>query len=144
MITVAQVTQASEIELLCITYELFLESVQDAIDEPDQKLSKNHRARAKKILRILFSNLNLEDKLAHDLFDIYIYVQKCLNEKDGLAEAHKLISNIKRGYDEVRNTQPIKKSAAMENTQSIYAGMTYSGNQLGEMIVENNNRGFTV
>ncbi len=52
------------------------------------------------------------------------------------------MSKIKGGYEELKQNSAINDEKILENTQSIYAGMTYSGSQLNEVIVENENRGF--
>ncbi len=139
MITVAQVTQASELELVRMTYQLFLETVQDAMDEEDTIIRKKLVQRARDILKILVNNLDFEVPMAGDLFDLYVYVQKLLVSRDGLPEAFNLISIIKDGYDSLPDDE---RPRAVANAQNIYAGMTYSGNQLNEVIVENSNRGF--
>ncbi len=139
MITVAQVTQASDVELLCITFDLFLESVQEAIDEDDIEIKKKHINHCREVLKVLVNNLDMAVPLAQDLFDLYVYVQKLLVSKEGLVEAHRIMARIKDGFEHIPQD---KKPSAVENAQNIYAGMTYSGSQLNEIIMENSNRGF--
>ncbi len=140
MITVAQVTQASDIELLCITYELFLEQIQLAIDNLEH--SKMHIQKARDILKILVANLDLTIPVAQDIYDIYIYVQKLLVNNEDLEAVYRIITNLKSGYEDLKKSELVNSHKVMENTQNIYAGMTYHGNHLNEMVVENSNRGF--
>ncbi|OOB80046.1 MAG: hypothetical protein BEN19_06965 [Epulopiscium sp. Nuni2H_MBin003] len=140
MITVAQVAQASDIELLCITYDIFLENVQQAQETADDKYIK----KAREVLLILIENLDLSVPISQDLFDLYIYVQKLLISKKELPAVHRIISKIKEGYQTLIEQGIHVEEKMLTNTQNVYAGMTYGRSNLDEIVLEDNNRGFRI
>lgn len=144
MITVSNVANASQGELLCITYKLFLRHMKEAIDKTGMN-QKKHVDTGIEIIKHLAENLNFEVGIAAELFQIYVYVQNLLinykYNQDNLKEAYKLIETIAKGYEEIVEQETTKKPA-MQNTESIYAGITYGKGTLNEMIMPNTNRGF--
>ena len=146
MITVASIANASELELVCFTYEILLEDLQKSIDASSIEEETEYRNHAKQVIGVLTENLYFESDMAKDLFMLYVYVQKLLivgKEKADLREAHKLIKIIATGYEVLLSREEKQQNAgAMANAQDIYAGMTYGKGQLTEMLVENNSRGF--
>ncbi len=113
MVTVSQVTNASNIELICLTYEIFLERVQNAIDNKEN--FKYHTEQARKALYVLVNGLNLQDTVAGDIFQILVYVQQCLLKYDTLQDAYTLGSELKAIFDELASREPVKQ-VAMKNT----------------------------
>jgi flagellar protein FliS len=149
MITVANVVNATQLELVCLTYELFLEALDQAITA-NLTEEKKYRQRAREILLSLAENLCFESEIAHYLFKIYIYVQNLLingKQKKHLKEAYDLIYTIYDGYKELLNQENQKKQDDQEHNmiqhaQDIYAGMTYGKGQLNEIVIEEKDRGF--
>ncbi|ONI47417.1 hypothetical protein AN644_00480 [Candidatus Epulonipiscium fishelsonii] len=139
MVTVAQVTQASDAEMICLTYELFLERVQDAINNKDE--FKQHTQRAREVLKVLVNNLDFDVPISSNVFQIYVYVQKMLLKYDTLPDAYKLIRHLQETFEMVNKQQPYRQQV-MQNTQQIYAGATYSGSSLNEFVTGGQNRGF--
>lgn len=144
MITPAHVVEATDAQLICITYELFLEAIHKALGKNDKGRAEsiNH---AKDVLGVLTENLNFEVPLSHNLFNLYVYIQNILinhyKEDDQLKEAYELIEIIYKGY-----TQVAKESeevvSTINNAQTVYAGMTYGKGYLNEVMIEQPNRGF--
>ena len=134
MITPTHVAGATDAQLICITYELFLEAIKD----------KNIK-QAKKILNVLTENLNFEVELAHNLFNLYVYIQNILinhyKEDSKLEEAYELIEMIYKGYIEIAKESKVVANT-MVNAQTVYAGMTYGKGYLNEIMVESPDRGF--
>ncbi|MGL4361717.1 MAG: flagellar protein FliS [Cellulosilyticaceae bacterium] len=146
MITVSSVVNASEIQLLCITYELFLNDINNAMQlEGDARQAAIHHA--KEVLYVLGDNLNLEVPIAKDLLKLYMYVQKILVENTSddecLKESYKLVEAVYKGYKELEKNEKNQRPT-MKNTQNIYAGMTYTKGTLDEVVDEYTNRGFQV
>lgn len=134
MITPTHVAGATDTQLVCITYELFLEAIRE----------KNIK-KAKEILGVLAENLNFEVELAHNLFNLYIYIQNILinhyKQDNKLQEAYELIEIIYKGYVQIaKESEGVAN--AMVNAQTVYAGMTYGKGYLNEVMVESANRGF--
>lgn len=144
MITVSSIANASEVELLCKTYEILMEDIKESIGK-DYLERVKYIEHAKKVLKVLSGNLDFKYELANDLFDIYIYIQNLLINSfkidSKLEEAYKLIDTIYQGYLQNEKNEKIKKPS-IANAQSVYAGMTYGKGQLSEFTLEDNNRGY--
>lgn len=148
MITVSTIANASEIQLLCLTYELFLADVKEAITlKGNQRKGKVQGAR--EVLTVLTENLNFEVSLSQDLFKVYVYVQNILinayEDDKKLSECYQLIEMIYKGYKELEEQEDSNANthrAIMQNAQSIYAGMTYGKGYLNEVTMDEPGRGF--
>lgn len=143
MITVSTIANASDTQLLCITYELFIEHIEKALT-CNGKERQESVAFAREVLVTLTENLDLEVQLAKDLFRIYVYVQNLLinhhQQDEKLEEAKKLIETIYIGYKQIASSED--QVPSMENAQSVYAGMTYGRGYLNEVVMDEGNRGF--
>lgn len=144
MITVSNIVNANEVELLCMTYEIFLQDIDDALDNIEEK-RKKHVERARETLIVLTENLDLNIAIAKDIFKIYIYIQNLLinhwTENERLKEVKTLITMLLEGYEKTKS-QHIGKKPIMQNTQNIYAGMTYGRGYLEEQTYDSIDRGF--
>ena len=146
MVTTAYIAGATDAQLVCITYELFLDCIQEAIKcQGEARRKKVDEAR--EVLVTLSENLNFEVELAHNLFKLYIYIQDLLinhyKEDSKLEEAYKLIEIIYNGYSQIAK-ENINQGQAIQNAQTVYAGMTYGKGYLNEVTVESPNRGYRV
>lgn len=150
MITAAKVANATQGQLLQMTYELLLHSM-DHIKK--YGLAKDHQEliaevqHARRILQELIDTLNFEQDLSKDLLRIYVYINgiliKNLISYDGalIEEAKGLINKLLEGWSEVvaSNEGSIK---VMNNAQQVYAGLTYGKSDLNESVLDDTNRGF--
>lgn len=144
MITVSTIANATEIQLLCVTYELFLDDIKKVIDS-EGEVRNRYLTRAKETLMVLTENLNFEVALARNLFDLYVYVQNTLINhsatNDKLEEVYRLIDAVYQGYLQL-SEQEKENTPTMVNTQMVYAGMTYGKGYLNEYTDEEPGRGF--
>lgn len=144
MITASNVANASPGELLCMTYKLFLEHIQQAI-AVDGKARQEHVDIGLEIIKQLTGDINFEVELGVQLFNLYVYMQKLLinhkYDEEYLTEAHRLMNIISEGYMKITQEED-KRVRVMQNTENIYAGMTYGKGVLNEMVLTNINRGF--
>ena len=144
MITVSNIVNASRGELLCITYELLLERIELAIKSEEAVERKKYLNKAIEIVQILAGYLDFEIELSKELFRIYVYVQGLLinaKENDKLEEAYKLIDKIYQAYKKITEEE-VNKRPSMQNTEAIYAGLTYGKSSINEMTIGGENRGF--
>nr|WP_307991935.1 flagellar protein FliS [uncultured Niameybacter sp.] len=146
MVTTAYIAEATDVQLVCVTYELFLDCIKEAI-KCQEEARKKKVDEAREVLLILCENLNFEVELAHNLFQLYVYVQDLLinhyKEDSKLEEAYKLIEIIYNGYNQIAK-ENTNKQQTIQNAQTIYAGMTYGKGYLNEITVESPNRGYRV
>lgn len=144
MITVSSVVQASQGELLCITYEIFLMNIKKAI-ETNQQERQRYIDKGLEIIKQLAENLDLRLSISQDLFHIYIYVQGLLiNSKFNLKkleEAYTLMEIIYEGYKRIVEKEEVKVPV-MKNIENVYVGVTYGKGILNETTLPDTNRGF--
>ena len=146
MITTSRIVNASEIELVCITYEMFFEAIEKAIEAPVEA-RQEEIGRARAVLMVLTENLNFEAGIASDLFKLYVYVQNLLindYQKDSkLREAYELIEMLYRGYKGLLERGIVEgHEPVIANAEHVVAGMTYGRDDVDEMVIDSKYRGF--
>jgi flagellar protein FliS len=144
MVTVSAIANASQGELLCITYELFLYNIEQALKEETEK-KKVYRDKAVEILKTLTEDLNFEAPIANNLFQLYIYIQGVLLQYDvtnkKLEHIYKVMNILYKGFLEAAEKEG-QSEPSMKNAETIYAGMTYGKSDLNEVVFSDQNRGF--
>lgn len=146
MITVAQIANATQNELLCITYQIFIDTLEDMLTlETEQKeLAKK---KSLTIIKMLASDLDLTYPISWNLWNLYIYIQGVLCKTNVTVEQISHVLDIVKMLDDgfsqasskMNNTEP-----SMQNIQTLYAGMTYGKNDVTEIEVSSVNRGYKV
>lgn len=141
-----RVIYATPMELTLITFELLIKNIDSSIENFDNdEIFKYHIKESKKFLKELILALNMQEKIAHNLFDLYNFVNKILinqmfkKNKEDLVASLEIITNIKDGFDQIKMIDTA--TPLMENTDSIYAGLTYKNGKLSEY-VNPSNKGF--
>lgn len=143
MVTVSNVVNASRGELLCMTYELLLEHINQAIKSECEE-QKRYLDKALQIIRMLVEDLDFEIPLSVELFRIYVYVQGLLIQRkkvEKLEEAYRLLHKIYEAFKKITEEE-INKTPSMQNAEMIYAGLTYGKNEIKETIIRDYDRGF--
>ncbi len=151
---VARISNATNVQLIIINYEILLDYLKEAvISFDDNKNFEENINKAQKALGNLMDSLDMKYDISKDLLSLYIYVNKLiinckffyLDKKDSsknmLDEAVQIISSLLEGWLTVENHEENAKSV-MENSQKIYAGLTYGKGTLNEYIPDDNSRGF--
>lgn len=144
-----RITQANKTELAVILYEMFLTYIGDARQDLQQQDIRTYRLdiqRARGCLKELMGSLHYEYEPAPTLLKLYIYVSKLLvtadlhNEEKALAEAAKIMQKLHDAYAAISDQDT--SGPVMSNTQTLYAGLTYSKNDLSVNLDEGSSRGF--
>ncbi len=148
-----RIINASQGQLLVITYELLIEAVDQALkcikqeELPDKAMFSYNISQAQKYLKELTNGLDMSYDISVSLITLYIYTNQLLVNasiqctSQPLLEVKKLLSILLKGWNQVAS-QEKEQQPIMENTQKIYAGLTYSKETLNEIIVEDGqNRG---
>jgi len=132
-----RITQANKTELVVILYEMFLTYIRDAeedLKEQDEKTFHLNIQRARGCLKELMGSLNYDYEPAPALLKLYIYVSRLLvtadlhKEEKALEEAEKIMQKLHDAYETISKED--HSSPVMGNTQTVYAGLTYSKNDL--------------
>ena len=144
-----RISQANSTELIVILYEMllcYLEESKAALDADNEGEFKEAIRKTRGCLNELMNSLNMEYEISKELLQLYIFCIRRLAraevKKDGtiLDEIKKVIKPLHKAYREVavQNTQ----GPLMNNSQRIYAGLTYGRNTLTEdMAYQSANRG---
>lgn len=147
----ARVTQANRSELVVIIYEAFLDSVEDGrkyLKEGDLPACRREIERARGFLTELMGSLDFSYEISHYLRRLYVfaYQELCqgIAERDEARFSHAtdIVQKLLPAFQKVADQDD--SDAVMENTETIYAGLTYGKDSLNESlgVNVNMNRGF--
>lgn len=141
-----RITQANKTELIVILYEMYLDYLQEAEDALEDKRSFREAIRkARNCLNELMNSLNFDYETAYHLFQLYMYVSREMTSADIYVDAKPLkncrmvIEELLTAYREVSRQDT--SDPVMENTQTVYAGLTYGKGKLTESLAYQGNRG---
>lgn len=146
-----RVSQANRSELVVVIYEAALASIEEGkscLEKDDITEARKEIDRARGMVDELLHSLDLKYQIAHYLRQLYIYAYRELCQGIALRDTSRLdhASNVLKGllpsFREVAKQD--ESGPVMENTQQIYAGLTYGRNSLDETIAVgvNFNRGY--
>lgn len=147
-----RITQSSRGELIVVLYDLAIDYINGACSAYNQSNHDDFRkecVRAEKVVLELADALDFNYDLAKPLYRIYEYVANEIsmsvikNDIAGLRLAVKYLTSLKESFAKVAaddTTGPM-----LDNSQSVYAGLTYGRGVLNENVTADNyNRGYTV
>ena len=132
-----KITQANKTGLITILYEMVTDYLNEAIDEfvlgkkEDARLSLDH---AQDCIDELIRSLNLDYEIARDLHKIYIFSKTELTAASASSSMHRIwrvlknFESLRDAYLELEKYDTSK--SVMENTQKVYAGLTYGKHSL--------------
>ncbi len=147
----ARVTQASRTELVVIMYEIILADIDSArtyYNSGDTVAYDRELKHAQRFLNELMATLDYHYEPSIPLMGLYIFINKALvaaifqNKTDALADAEAILQILLEGFKGVSKED--LSGPVMQNTQQIYAGLTYGKGVLNEMYLnpDEQNRGF--
>ena len=124
-----RISQANKTQLITILYEmvlLYIDEAKDALTRDERMEYKGAIRKIRGCMNELTASLNFDYELAHNLLQLYLYVNRELVK----ASTHYDAENL---------------DAMNINTQTVYAGLTYGRNHLTENVAGSDiNRGFCV
>lgn len=135
-----QVMGASQSELLIMTYQLLINSIESMMDNIDIKDIDNFYVEHRKSIQILNElkyTLNMNYSISIDLFNLYGYITQLLNEsalkleREKLEESLKLLRILLEGWDRIKDY----KEPLVNNHSKIISGMTYGKNGLNDSVI---------
>lgn len=148
-----RITQASRSELIVIMYEIILNdlaSARESYEKQDMQTYDRELLHAGRFLSELMGSLDYSVPLSYRLMSLYIFTNKELTTArikknpellDGVEDVMEKLMAAFHKVSEEDTSGPV-----MQNTQQIYAGLTYGRGTLNEMYVNGNEarRGFVV
>ncbi len=146
-----KITNASPTGIIVIMYDLAIEYIKEAqkcFEADDHEGAKVQCANAGRVLGDLISSLDFTYAISFYLFRIYEFVSKEVsmavikNDGKSLGDCVRLLSSLKETFDELSKQDT--SGPAMENAETVYAGLTYGRGTLNESTSVSGNRGYTV
>lgn len=147
-----RITQANSTQLVVILYEMllaYLEEGKQAHEAQDISAFREAVRKARGCLNELLRSLNLEYEPAPALLQLYLFCIRRLafgevrNDVQALGEIVRVIRPLHDAYEEVAKSN--EDGPVMNNSQAVYAGLTYGRNTLTENMADQGaNRGMLV
>lgn len=137
-----RVTQSSKTGLVVITYEIitsYLDTAKKVYDKENIKEFVYNINKAKQFVNELSSCLDFKYKISLELLEIYLYINRVLvasvikKDADQIDRIIGIINKLKSAFGKISEEE--KPGTVMENTEKIYAGLTYSKGKLNEYTV---------
>ena len=136
-----KITQANKTQLITSLYEMVMDYLDDAIDgfaigkRPDAEKSLRY---AQGCIDELIRSLNMEYELARNLHKIYIFSKTELTGAYATGNIHR-IWKVKKNFETLHEAyveleKMDNSQSLMDNTQKVYAGLTYGRYALNEDI----------
>ena len=144
-----RITQANSTQLIVILYEMTLQYLADGEQAVDDAglVEAVHRARG--CIKELLKSLPREYNPAGELTRLYLFCLRRLavcevrRDRTILEEIRKVIAPLCDAYRQIQDQDT--SGPVMNNSQTVYAGLTYGRNQLTEnMADQGTNRGMLV
>ena len=146
-----RVTQANRSELVVVVYEAALASIDEGkkcLDKGDVMDARKEIDRAKGLIEELMCSLDMQYRISHYLRQLYIYAYRELCQGIALRDSSvfdhsvNVLGGLLPSFQEVAKQDT--SGPVMENTQQIYAGLTYGRGSLNETTALGGsmNRGF--
>ncbi len=147
-----RITQANPTQMIVILYEMllcYLEEAKDALGEDDKAAFSQALRKARACINELMRSLNMEYEPAPGLLQLYLYcirrlaISELHKKKEAIDEIVKVIEPLHDAYMQIADLNPA--GPVMNNSQSVYAGLTYGRNTLTENMADQGaNRGMLV
>lgn len=149
----ARIAQANRSELVNIVYELFaynMNMAEQSFDADDKDMAVKHLKKAQECVCELKRTLDFNYEISHNLVNLYRYVHEQIiasitrRAPVNFDEINKVMSALQDAFIEVSKQDT--SDAVMQNTQQVYAGLTYGKGKLNEVFMNENesSRGFVV
>lgn len=132
-----KITRANKSQLVVILYEMllaYLDEAQSAHENGSKEEFRDGIRKARACLRELMASLHYEYEMAFRLQQLYLYADRELtradvhNRKEELSHVRMVITKLHDAYATVSSQDT--SAPIMENTQAVYAGLTYGRDDL--------------
>ncbi len=147
-----KISQANRTAIIVIVYEIALSYLEDAktsFAEDNMDDYKSSIKQAKNCIAQLIDALNFDYEISYRLMELYTFANRELvqaivkKDTSHIDSAVKIIKSLHSSFSEVQKEDDSKP--VMENTQTVYAGLTYGKTTLNENIgAAGLSRGFCV
>lgn len=144
-----RISQANSTQLIVILYEMLLCYLEEGMSAENARQLCEAVRRSRGCINELMQSLDMRYEPAPSLMQLYIYCIRRLAYCEWKAEA-KVLEDVKRviqplhaAYEQIAGQND--KGPVMNNSQAVYAGLTYGKNCLSENVTDQgSNRGMRV
>ena len=147
-----RISKANKTGLVVILYDMTLTYLQDSLESYDENNMESFKwniDRAKDCLDELINSLHMEYEPASTLKALYFFYKRELStasiqqNKEKVYPIIKMLNELKESYEKIASQDT--SSPVMENTQMVYAGLTYGKNSLNiDLSDQGIDRGFRI
>ena len=147
-----RITQANPTQLVVILYEMllcYLDEAKEALEIQDKTAFTEAARKARGCINELMQSLRMEYEPAPGLLQLYLYCIRRLaacelhKQPQAIDEIVNVIKPLHDAYQEIAGLN--QAGPVMNNSQSVYAGLTYGRNTLTENMADQGaNRGMLV
>ncbi len=145
----ARISQCNRSQLVVVVYDImsdYIKSAKEAYNDGDMDSYISDMTHAQNILGDLIHSLDYKYSISNELFNLYLFWNKQISEaiiKNSPQSLNGLEGMIKKMRDSFEIvSREDKSSPLMQNTQKVYAGLTYGKQSLSEIADVDINRGF--
>lgn len=145
-----RISRANKTQMIVILYEMlliYIEESKEAHAQGDRAAFKEGIRKARGCVKELMESLHLEYEVAENLLQLYLYIRQELtradihNRTEELDHIKRVVEKLCGAYNEISKQDT--SDPVMENTQVVYAGLTYGKNTLTENLTDQgSSRGF--
>ncbi|MGN0160165.1 MAG: flagellar protein FliS [Lachnospiraceae bacterium] len=146
-----RIMQASPTDLIVILYEMaqnYLNNGIHTMEKGEEDSWRNEFKHAHGVMNELIHSLDMNYEISMQLLQIYVYVKRAIirasvsKNSEELVRCVAILEKLKKSFAAISSED--KRGPVMENTQQVYAGLTYGRGTLNESFGPESNRGFRV
>lgn len=146
-----KIAEASKSQLVVIMYEIAIKYIDDGVKALNNNDVDNYRLnlkRSKAVINELTSVLDMTQAISLELRSLYVFMTGILvkadirKETEELLRVREMLLKLSKAFTVVSESD--SSGPIMENTQAVYAGLTYSKDSLNENMYSDINRGYKV
>ena len=147
-----KITQANATELIVILYDMILVYMKEAGEFWDCDNKKEYVRSLQKIRNCigeLMDSLDLQYEMARNMYSLYVFFLKELVKAEKRENGFSYVNGFQPMIESLRNAYNTvalenKTGPLMQNTQTVYAGLTYGKKDVNVNLEQLSNRGFRV
>ena len=150
---IARISQANRSQLTVIIFDVILDELKEAVVAADEGRNDDmldSMKMAQRFVEELIASLDHKYAIANELRPIYLFVNKEIiysiitRSTERLPKVGELMESLRDSFEQVSHSD--FSEPLMQNTQKIYAGLTYGKGQLNETAIDahQSDRGFLV
>lgn len=145
-----KITQANSTELIVILYDMILVYIKEACEFIAIGNKEEYVRSLQKIRNCigeLMESLDLQYEMARNMYSLYVFFLKELVKAEIKEDGISYVTGIKPMIESLRNAyytvaEENTNGPLMQNTQTVYAGLTYGRKDINVNLEQLSNRGF--